>query len=384
MSFQPSSFPHPPFLHRKRPSHPIMPKHPRATEAAVGTALAGSVAVMTQIGGALPLELLRDQESVLLTTSGWQPGRVVCIGSAPAVALTLVPVQASRTSRALRTPPPGRLRTELLAAADARWFSPDGGLIVDLPVGDDLRRAVAPDTGGPLGAMASAEQAGYRAGLLFGDGCRTSTSASSATSTYRLRLCGPKAALLPLFELPPYRITTPISAGGDPVISVRSALSLKHLPPPGASVAYVAGFIHGWLRADATPDGTAFVLATQNAAAAMWLGSHAVLAGLVVLSDAISPVTTTPFGLRAAPLHRLRLTRARRVAGNRNRRAAGSTSGVRGRAQSTGRGDRGPGSRRRRGRSERTELIELVGESDHGTGATTTPTHRPRFSASEV
>lgn len=86
---------------------------------------------------------------------------------------------------------------------------------------------------------------GVRHGIVYGDGNKL----KQRPNTYRVRLCGPKSALLPFFR--GFPVSYQPSAKGDPTVHLsRQKVNLKELPPRGMSDNYLIGFARGLLATD--------------------------------------------------------------------------------------------------------------------------------------
>ncbi len=112
---------------------------------------------------------------------------------------------------------------------------------------------------------------GFIHGFVFGDG----------NAHGQLRLCASKDKKHLEFLSKYGTVSYPPSANGDPVLFFKDKLDWKNLPPEGASPAYIASFISGWIQADGG-ETAGNKLCSVNKKALEWFRGYAAYAGIVI------------------------------------------------------------------------------------------------------
>ena len=198
-------------------------------------------------------------------------------------------------------------RREVFATANHRWVLSDGRVVSteQLQAGDHIDFVTAPK------AEEDADYSlGIRHGIVYGDG--TVAKAQQRVKGYMVRLCGVGKAFLSHFA--GYPVSYPPSANGDPIVMLyddfAATHSLKELPSPEESEAYLLGFIRGWLSTDgsiAKRDSQVTLCCNQEGRD--WLYQYAERAGFVLQGFSTQPRTTN-FGDRKADSFVVRISRS--------------------------------------------------------------------------
>ena len=148
---------------------------------------------------------------------------------------------------------------------------------------------------------------GFAHGLIFGDGTRH----TYYPERHFIRLCtsNKKELAAKLQKIPGYISTTsPESYNGDLVVTIkRENENWKDLPKDKSDI-YIAGFMKGWIEADAwTKPAGNICLDTQSSDAANWVLKEAPRAGYNITGYSIDN-NETNYGYRKNPLNRISLT----------------------------------------------------------------------------
>lgn len=200
----------------------------------------------------------------------------------------------------LKLPRNSHFTLEYTATPNHRWFT-GRGEVTDLRVGDTI--TVSPSSSSRWEDDPE-YLAGFAHGFVFGDGSKE----FGKRDTYRLRLCAEKdlAHLARLKQAPTYHSeTSPPSFQGDPLLFFRSEVPFKQLPDDTMGLAYLAGFLAGWMAADGslrTGGSGGNRLCSINASALDWVAERAPLLGYCVTGRSIDPSRETNFGKRDAQI----------------------------------------------------------------------------------
>jgi hypothetical protein len=193
---------------------------------------------------------------------------------------------------------------EVEATANHRWFT-DRGEVTDLKPGDRIKIEPA-DV-----AKGKGFDDGFVHGLVFGDGWRD----AKGDARFSIRLCGDKQEHLARLEAYGGHVTTscPPSYGGEPVVHLAALnfVDMKQVPNGGTSLEYQAGFLAGWMAADARVKGSngspSRELYSTNDAALDWVVERAPLLGYSVTGRSKLANEETNFGKRRKRVHILTL-----------------------------------------------------------------------------
>lgn len=237
--------------------------------------LAGDEQFVTRQGLKSFVETVGTTQDVLCVDGQWRPATVSQFGEAPVQVITLRPGARSRTS----------LRRVVRATADHGWVTTRGH-VRNLQVGDDvLANAVQPTD--------EINDHEFVRGFLFGDGTVQDNCA-------RVRLCGKKALWLPVFERTDARVSYPLSADGDPMVSwsVGAFASCKELPEQPTP-----SWMLGYMAADGYDSDAQPQLTTVRQDVVTYLQNHAAELGIVVTGLTVW-TTDSNFGSRQ-PLYRM-------------------------------------------------------------------------------
>ena len=211
----------------------------------------GSTRVMTDTGWVRMDECVGQTRNVLSPVDGkFYPATFHAHGKQPTRTITFAPVRGRST-----------ITYSVTFTPDHKWALKDGSTTEELKVGDVV----------PANQFAAGEDdLGFAHGFVFGDGNRKG----------QLRLCAEKdkAHLARLMRVGP-TLTYPPFAKGDPLLYFKNPVAWKEAPPKGASPAYIASFIRGWIAADGC-DG--HILSSVNQEALEWFRAHAAYAGIVI------------------------------------------------------------------------------------------------------
>lgn len=275
------------------------------------------------------LDQVVGQAFEVWTPDGWRDAVVEDHGPHAVQRVTFVPADNGTRNGAWRRQPRAARRVEVVATPCHGWQLVDGSITHDLKVGDFVNAATAEsdDLGDPLG---------YVHGFLFGDGHQrintTGERLPKGSGSFTVRLHGAKADMEPWFArlsqesirnghnrpdgITVSSISKPAWAKGDYVVQGWSSFNLKTWPAQDADVAYLRGFLHGWIRADASvrSNQTSRALACQHhpehgdITALEWLQRYAAAAGWVLLGWNCVTADTN-FGPRSAPLYSFSLAK---------------------------------------------------------------------------
>lgn len=146
---------------------------------------------------------------------------------------------------------------------------------------------------------------GLRHGLIFGDGT-TCYRAKDGRYSFQLPMHGKKVADLAYLFGPIHMWPSrSIISNYEGTVYYHSYDDLKALPI-GKNPAYIAGFLHGWTRADGNDiNATTVALNSGDRAALDWAKEVAPYAGWTVTGDSLGGVAETNYGTRTRPLHRI-------------------------------------------------------------------------------
>lgn len=273
----------------------------RGTVEALQNCFAGDELFITKEYGVSSFAELAGEKVTVWTEKGWQPSEVKSFGTQPLQAITFAPAHAiSGGYRKARS----NVRTTIKATPNHRWLLANGRETTALAPGDIVITQQASHENSRSYNM------GMVHGLIFGDGVKISHRYANGDYGFELRACGEKKqwvaeSLLGYFD----KVTTDRpSANGDPIYYKRSTDNLKDFPK-GKDPAYVAGFLIGWIAADAyigKQEG-GYKLTSTHPLAHDWLSKHAALCGFSLTGHGIED-NATNYGERNLPLHRYTLT----------------------------------------------------------------------------
>lgn len=274
------------------------------------------------------------------TPTGWAKAEVENHGEHVTQKVTFVPAAITKTGRAQRR---GRtkFRHEVVTTPCHGWPLLDGTETHDLKVGDVVKASAAREV-----LDDESHALGWVHGFLFGDGHQRHTSSGERqpkeSGSFKVRLFGTKdgqhkgrfARFLAGnsksgWGEKDFRVTAveaPEWAGGDVVVHGWSPFDVKSFPQD-ADADYNAGFLAGWMAADAWPRHSdrgdledTWVLDAQHRPAhhggtspEEWLKLNAASAGWVLVGTSQQGAPTN-YGKRSAPLVRHTLKRSEQVA----------------------------------------------------------------------
>ena len=256
--------------------------------------VAGDTRVVTREYGNVAIKELQGKAATVINKNGeWASAQFNSYGLQPLKRVTL----------GLNS----NTRREVFATANHRWVLSDGRVVSteQLQAGDHVDFVTAPK------AEEDADYSlGIRHGIVYGDG--TVAKAQQRVKGYMVRLCGAGKAFLSHFA--GYPVSYPPSANGDPIVMLyddfAATHSLKDLPSPGESEAYLLGFIRGWLSTDGNiSKRDSQVTLCCNQEGKDWLYQYAERAGFVLQGFSIQPRTTN-FGDRKADSFVVRISRS--------------------------------------------------------------------------
>jgi len=300
----------------------------RSCPAWCGFPLLGTEEIITRTG-LREIQSVAGQEVEIWTGASWQAAKASSHGLQGLQRVVLRPAEYVMTEggRKWRRLSRSGHRAEVTATRFHGWWLVDGTETHDVRVGDFIPAATPRAEEGPD------YDAGWVHGFLFGDGHQrrraTGERRPVTSGSFKVRLFGKDAAARPRFEKfyrpgqqdrnswaqrPAFRvssITEPESAGGDSVVYGWAAFSIKGWPDVQASPEYLAGFIAGWLAADASlrAKGTSWRLSASylpknhgDVSPGEWLSRYAAIAGWLYVGRSVNPRNVTNYGRRTAPL----------------------------------------------------------------------------------
>lgn len=242
---------------------------------------AGDEQIITE-NGPRPFADVADTMQMVLTSSCIQPADVRSFGEQPLNRVVLAPAHQRRHWRNGATYWASwgtRERRSVRVTPDHEWVLADGGTTRDLKVGDVVPGCVRePDRD------SDAFREGLRDGFVFGDGYTGKASLTHGTRYYAPMHGERKAAMGPLFERVAHwssRAAREHTYRGTGVCS--SWRDLKDIPDDVDDLDYLAGWLRGWIAADASFDGTSYALGSVNYEALMFARAMAPLAGMTVV-----------------------------------------------------------------------------------------------------
>lgn len=247
--------------------------------------VSGDTRVVTREYGNVAISKLKGSSATVLNKNGeWVPATFKSYGVQP-----LTRVILKRNSNSLLT---------VDCTSNHRWVLTDGHVLdtASLREGDNIPFITAPKP-----TIDNDYILGVRHGIIYGDG--TATKAAERVKGYHIRLCGNNSELLKYFS--GYPVSYPPSANGDPVVMLyddfAATHSLKTLPDPEETEAYLLGFFRGWLAADGSVSGkSSQVSLCARSEGVEWLQNYAERLGFVIQHIREQPRTTN-FGNRKYP-----------------------------------------------------------------------------------
>ena len=198
----------------------------------------------------------------------------------------------------------GRERKIIRATAGHRWILENGTEVTtnQLTAGHQLKQVRRKSLKGALDYAK-----GVQHGIIYGDGSFERKD-SEGFSTFRVRLCGDKAASLTIF-FDGHAKTFPPSYEGDALIRMTGIKAdLKALPENGKGEAYISGFLHGWLATDGCVS-RGQPLLSCGAEELEWVRRYGPIAGMEV-SSASRLTDETNYGPRQKSLFNVKFHRA--------------------------------------------------------------------------
>lgn len=259
--------------------------------------------VITENGNR-PLSSFTEGEIVSLwNKDGWQEGRFSSFGQKPTQTVTLKPI-----TRTDGKPSPRSTFTKTIRVTPThRWFlegqhAPDGWTTF-LEPGSRIRGCVpTKDT------LTKDYQRGVTHGLVFGDGSWNKQEKRSGLHLHYVQLYGDKAAkhkdLFSQLNWSPSCADHPGYAGTG---VVRTNRNIKLELPEDESCEYMAGFVEGWIAADASIYSDSKVLRSTNHAALEWVKDYLEIAGYSLVGEGEESNTHTNYGERTAKIRWLTL-----------------------------------------------------------------------------
>jgi hypothetical protein len=202
--------------------------------------------LLTQERGLVSISSVVGEELTLLTSKGWQKGKIDCFGKKE-----VYDVHFKRRGR--------REDRVVTATLNHRWRISDGSFVEtkDLKECYSMGYTYIPST--KISYVSAPREIdensldyiyGVRHGIIYGDG--TTIKKCERTLGYNIRICSDQEDILPYFQQ--YHVCYPPSYGGNPVISMWDDFSkthaLKELPSENETNDYLIGFFRGLFAAD--------------------------------------------------------------------------------------------------------------------------------------
>ncbi len=189
------------------------------------------------------------------------------------------------------------------ATENHRWILENGSETTSLKVGDKILLGKNKTT---IEKKSTRYKTGFAHGLIFGDGTRN----TYYQDRHFIKICDGNAEKYNkiLCEVDGYKgITNP--KDGRPVITIiRENENWKSLPETKDSL-YIAGFIDGWISADAwTKPSGSICLDTISTEAVKWIIKNAFYAGYIITGISTDD-NKTNYGERSFPLNRISMTK---------------------------------------------------------------------------
>jgi len=254
----------------------------RRDEAAGFNCFAGHQEILTDKGNRKIGDLADQYVKVLAGDGEWSEVQVKSYSHQEVMKITLRP--GNRT----------KVRHTIYVTKDHKWWTYNRGEVTDLMCGDQIPSSTV-DTPQDI------DLASYIRGFGFGDGTLDSRGRA------RVRLCGEKNNLLPIFEaFGNCSIMSPPSHNGDALVVFHKGFfeNWKEIPEVEDIDPY--SWLYGYIDADASAGPSSINLTSQNNDGIEFVKQIAPLAGFVVTghNQLTSP---TNYGERKAPLQRLSL-----------------------------------------------------------------------------
>jgi ribonucleoside-triphosphate reductase (thioredoxin) len=190
---------------------------------------------------------------------------------------------------------------EKQATSNHRWILADGRETENLSIDDEIKSSVSVFDENSKGFID-----GFAHGIIFGDGTRH----TYYPERHMIRLCSERDKKYQslLESIDGYISTNDV--GGDPYITiVRKNENWKSLPE-NKSYEYIAGFVKGWIVADARETSQGWKIGSINKEALEWIASYGSSIGWNVTGLSLWDNTTeTNYGKRSAPLWGISLTK---------------------------------------------------------------------------
>ena len=243
----------------------------------------------------------------VLTDSGFKPAVVKRFRSRPLVKIELAPAFEERDrygGMRLTTRNISRFRRTISATPTHGWVLSHGEKTDSLAVGQFVPSMKTEPT-----RDSETYRLGVLHGLVFGDGAWNKQEIRSGEHLHYVQLYGERVAKFRDFfdqvNFSPCLDAHPGYAGTG---VVRSWANLKRLLPETADTEYIAGFVDGWVAADADPvKAGSWRLRSTDHEALAWLERAAVLAGYVAVGSGEESSVETNFGVRSRPIRWLYL-----------------------------------------------------------------------------
>lgn len=223
---------------------------------------------------------LAGTEPVVLTSRGMQTASVMSFGEQPTQRVVLVPaIERShwRTGARYWASWGTHERREFVVTPDHEWVLADGGTTRSLAIGDVVSGNVrTPEH------ECEAFRIGVRDGFVFGDGYFGKATLTRG-SRYYAPMHGSKADVGEFFDRVawwPSRAEREPTYAGTAICSSRR--DLKSYPADVDDADYLAGWLRGWLRADAHNNGSSYELTSTDEDALAFAREIAPLAGMTV------------------------------------------------------------------------------------------------------
>jgi adenosylcobalamin-dependent ribonucleoside-triphosphate reductase len=256
-------------------------------EASMFNCLRGNTSILTKERGAVPIESVLGNYTVLNSLGQWVAAEIKNFGTQD-----LLPYRFGHDSHSFT----------IYATPEHRWRLVDGTFVngKTLNVGDKVPFVCPPRD------IADEEDynKGIQHGLIYGDG------SGRVDGTFIIRLCSDAEDLLPYFAQ--HTVSYPPSANGDPIVYVSKSsawTNFKALPDLVVSDSYMIGFIRGWLAAGGSVTKAGQVTLCLGDKEEVWFRREAARYGYFCAGASYLP-NETNFGLRNKASKILRLMKA--------------------------------------------------------------------------
>jgi NAD-dependent dihydropyrimidine dehydrogenase PreA subunit len=258
---------------------------------------AGSELFMTTYG-LRSFEEMENQPCRVLTDDGFRPALVKRFRRKPLVKLELAPAFEERDRYGgwrLTTRNISRYRRTIWATPTHSWFLADGERTDSLAVGDFV-----PGVSYQPRRIGESYRLGVLHGLVFGDGSWNKVEIRSGEHLHYVQLYGDRVARFKdFFDQVNFSPCLDVHPGYAGTGVLRAGVNLKRSLPETADTEYIAGFVDGWLAADADPvKAGSWRLRSTDHEALAWLEAVAPYAGFITVGSGEEGNRETNFGVR--------------------------------------------------------------------------------------